>query len=148
MKLGIVGHGQEKFTDETESLAIDIIHRRIKELDPEFVVSGHSPMGGVDIYAEIVAKSLDIPVLIHAPKVNRWDGAGGFRERNLAIARDSDVVLVVVVKELPPGYTGMRFDGCYHCKDRNPEHVKSGGCWTAWRCFGGQEWTIIKELPE
>lgn len=143
MKLGVVGHAQEKFTHETKWLAIRVIQDRVQEFNPEFLVSGHSPMGGVDIYAEEVAETWDIPILIHAPKVNRWNGPGGFRERNLAIARDSDMVLVVVVRELPAEYTGMRFKSCYHCKGRNPEHVKSGGCWTAWRCQGGQEWAIV-----
>jgi hypothetical protein len=75
--------------------------------------------------------------------VNRWDAPGGFRWRNLLIARDSDVVHVIVVKDYPPGYVeanrgkpGKVFlrDGkpyCYHCGDRRPVHVKSGACWTA-----------------
>ncbi len=64
------------------------------------------------------------------------------KERNLAIARDSDRVVVVVPAKLPPGFTGRVFPYCYHCKDRNPEHIKSGGCWTAWRA-PEQEWIII-----
>lgn len=143
MKLGVVGHAQEKFTAETEAAAREAIYLAMQRHDAEIVVSGHSPMGGVDIYAEEIAEELGIPTIIHAPTKRRWDGPGGFKERNLAIARDSDVVLVVVCRELPPGFAGRKFDGCYHCKGRNPPHVKSGGCWTAWKAPAA-EWAIIR----
>jgi hypothetical protein len=100
-------------------------------------------MGGVDIYAEEIAAELKIPALIHAPKVNAWGVPGGYKDRNLRIARDSDKVLVVVVRDLPSGFRGRRFVGCYHCGDRNPEHVKSGGCWTAWKARGERKWRIV-----
>ena len=143
MKLGVVGHAAEKFTPRTEALARAAIRAACYQHGADTVVSGHSPMGGVDIWAEEVAAELGLATIIHAPKVNRWDAPGGFKDRNLAIARDSDLVLVVVVRELPPGFSGMKFSrGCYHCKGRNPEHVKSGGCWTAWKC-AAHEWRVI-----
>ena len=144
MRLGIVGHAQEKFTPKTEAQAREAIWLSIQAYDPTHVVSGHSPMGGVDLYAEEQAEKMGIPTLIYAPTSHRWDGPGGFKERNLRIAADSDVVLVVVVRDLPPEFAGMRFNGCYHCGDRNPPHVKSGGCWTAWRARS-QEWSIIPD---
>ncbi len=143
MNLGIVGHAQEKFTAETEALARERIRERILQYGPVFIVSGRSPMGGVDLYAEEIAAELGIPTIIHAPTRNRWDGPGGFKERNLAIARDSDPVLVVVCRELPPEFAGMRFEDCYHCRGRTPPHVKSGGCWTAWKARS-RMWEIIE----
>ncbi|MFQ6027460.1 MAG: hypothetical protein ACE5Q6_08215 [Dehalococcoidia bacterium] len=143
MKLGIVGHAQEKFTLQTQIAAHGRILDAVKKHQPTHIVSGRSPMGGVDIYAETIASTLSIPTIIHAPKRNTWSAPGGFKERNLAIARDSDLVLVVVVAEYPEGYTGMRFKDCYHCKGRNPPHIKSGGCWTAWQC-PRHEWVIIR----
>jgi hypothetical protein len=143
VKLGVVGHAAEKFTERTEALARQAIRDACQRHGATLVVSGHSPMGGVDIWAEEIAAGLGIPMLPHAPKVNRWDGDGGFKDRNLAIARDSDLVLVVVVKDFPPGFTGKKFPYCYHCKDRNPPHIKSGGCWTAWQ-GKRQEWSIIQ----
>lgn len=142
MRLGIVGHAQEKFVFETEHHAREAIRDAIALHAPSAIVSGHSPMGGVDWYAEEIANELEIPAIIYAPQRNTWYGPCGYRERNLKIAAESDIVLVVVVKQLPPGYKGMRFSGCYHCKERTPEHVKSGGCWTAWRAKA-QEWIII-----
>jgi len=58
------------------------------------------------------------------------------------IAATSDLVLVVVARQFPPGYEGPDYGPCYHCKGRNPEHIKSGGCWTAWRARA-QEWRIV-----
>lgn len=142
MNLGIVGNAQEKFTAETESLAHQAIADAITRHGATRVVSGRCPMGGVDLYAEGAAAWADLPTTIFPPTVNRWDGPGGFRARNLLIAASSDLVLVVVVAKLPPGFEGRDFGDCYHCKGRNPEHVKSGGCWTAWRCKV-QEWIIV-----
>lgn len=142
MILGIVGNAQEKFTPETEHAAREAIRDAVAMHAPEAIVSGRSPMGGVDWYAEEIAAELNMPVLIHRPSRRQWAGVGGYRERNLKIAHSSDLVLVVVVRELPPDYQGMRFGACYHCVGRNPQHVKSGGCWTAWRA-PAQEWIIV-----
>jgi hypothetical protein len=170
MNLGIVGHAQEKFTPRTEGLArdaiIEAILRHSKAKPITRIISGRSPMGGVDLYAEDIAWQLRIPFLAHVPRVDGWHGDGGppseeieetdgmkwrrewsgFRTRNLAIARDSDLVLSVVVAELPPGFAGKTFGtGCYHC-DKHvgapPPHVKSGACWTAWKCRR-REWHLV-----
>lgn len=150
MNLGVVGHAQEKFTEASEGLARMEITDAIIRYGATRIVSGRSPMGGVDLYAEDVAKACGMTkengrLIVHAPTINQWNSAYGkigYKERNLAIARDSDLVLVVVVKELPSDFNGMRFSGCYHCGDRNQKHVKSGGCWTAWKCKA-HEWRII-----
>lgn len=145
MKLGVVGPEQAKFTSATEASAKEEIRRAVERHGADTLISGHCPLGGVDIYAEEMALELGLRMIVHAPSSLRWGGPGGYMERNLAIARDSDLVLVVALEELPPGYHGMRFDdGCYHCKGRNPQHVKSGGCWTAWRCRR-REWIIVSE---
>lgn len=142
MKLGIVGHEAAKFTPRTKAAALQAIRDAIERHEARAVVSGHSPLGGIDLWAEEVAAELRVPTLIHAPMRRMWEGPGGFRERNLQIAYDSDLVCCIVVEVLPPDYEGMRFPGCYHCGDNNPPHVKSGGCWTAWRCKR-REWVII-----
>lgn len=133
MNIGIIGHAAEKFTKKTESAARQCIQRILSGRlgTAPVVISGRSPMGGVDIWAEEEAAAMAIPTLPFPPAVNRWDG--GFKERNLQIANASDEVHVIVVKEYPLGYAGRRFDRCYHC--HASDHVKSGACWTAHRAM-------------
>jgi hypothetical protein len=141
--LGIIGHASEKFDKRTEKLAREAILTAIQELHPAYIISGRSPMGGVDIWAEEIAALCNIPTKIYAPDEHTWGGINGFKERNLRIANASDCVLAIVVEKYPKNYRGMRFAGCYHCKGRNPAHIKSGACWTAWKSGVGT-WRIIK----
>jgi hypothetical protein len=142
VKLGVVGPEQAKFTSATEALARAAIVAGVERHGADTLVSGHCPLGGVDIFAEEIAAELGLRMVVHAPRTLSWGGPGGYKARNLAIARDSDLVLMVALRELPRGFRGMEFEDCYHCKGRNPPHVKSGGCWTAWRCRE-REWVII-----
>jgi hypothetical protein len=129
MKIGIVGAEAKKFTPETERSARMGIRQLIAEA--ELVISGHSPLGGIDWWAIEEADKLGIATREYAPTTSQWDGPGGFKERNLAIADASDVVVCIVPKVLPEGYRGRRFpQGCYHCHTLPDNHVKSGGCWT------------------
>lgn len=143
MKIGIIGSEGAKFTPSQEQVVRAWISLLLEPRDA-VLVSGGCHLGGVDIWAEEEADFLGNKKIIHLPRLRRW--SGGYRERNLAIARDSDVVHVFVPRQLPEGYTGMRFNGCYHCHGRNPEHVKSGACWTAWQAeaMGKRtEWHVI-----
>jgi len=127
--VGIVGHDASKFTRATEMEARYRIRLALcdeNNVDP-VLVSGHCPNGGVDIWAEEEAKELGIPTAIFPPKVNSWER--GYKPRNIQIAKCSNVVYVIVVRDYPPGYTGMRFPSCYHC--HSTTHIKSGACWTA-----------------
>ena len=137
MFIGIVGHEAAKFDADTEAAAREII--RFLLADPnDVLVSGHCPIGGVDIWAEEEAQSLGRQMVIYPPAENSWEG--GFKPRNLQIAEISDIVHCIVVSELPASYTGRRFNFCYHCRRSN--HIKSGGCWTALRCKQ-HEWWIL-----
>lgn len=144
MILGIVGHEAAKFTPETETRARVMIRyeMQLRGAALTLVVSGESPLGGVDIWAREEAVAAGIPFIGFKPLQHRWDAPYGFKARNLDIAHTSDLVLCVVVATLPESYIGMRFDGCYHCGDRTPPHVKSGGCWTAWRAKS-RAWRIV-----
>ena len=144
MIVGIVGHESAKFTALTEQLARRAIRDIIK--DAEEVVSGGCHLGGIDEWAIEEADALQIPRVIHFPKVRSWEG--GYKQRNILIAEHADAVYSIVVAEYPEGYAGMRFPMCYHCGTR--DHIKSGGCWTAKhaRKLGKPgNVVIIKELP-
>lgn len=132
MKVGIVGSEAAKFTPRTKVLACAEIVRLIE--GAELVISGHSPLGGIDIWAIKLAERKGIPTQEFPPGVFTWEsvkGVDGFKARNLKIARNSDLVACITVKELPPEYRGMEFpNGCYHCGTPPEHHIKSGGCWT------------------
>jgi hypothetical protein len=127
VRVGIVGSEAAKFTPETQRLARAEIRRVIA--GATLVVSGRSPLGGIDIWAIEEAKLAGIETREFPPARRTWEG--GYKQRNLQIAEHSDVVVCVTLKNLPEGYSGMRFPGgCYHCGTPPAHHVKSGGCWT------------------
>lgn len=134
MILGIVGAEAAKFTPYTEEAARRIIRSLIKQTEASQVVSGHSPLGGIDWWAIEEAKALGVDWHEYPAGVHQWGsvkGVDGFMARNLKIARASDLVVSIVVQRLPDSYRGMEFpSGCYHCKTPPDDHVKSGGCWT------------------
>jgi hypothetical protein len=131
MKIGIVGSEAAKFTPETEAKAKEEIANLIEEglyEDDEipYIVSGECHLGGIDIWAKDIALDCNVGYIGFPPKSHSW--SGGYKERNLQIANESDMVVCITVKKLPDGYTGMKFNKCYHCNTNT--HVKSGGCWT------------------
>lgn len=123
--IGIVGHEALKFTEAGEREARAIIWQLL--LPPDAVlVSGHCHLGGIDIWAEEEADKLGRQKLIFPPRIHAW--SGGYKERNIQIAKTCDELHCIAVRRLAPSYRGMRFKSCYHC-DRD-DHVKGGGCWT------------------
>lgn len=151
--VGIVGNGSDKFTALGESrakyLINDILWKEYKEEGGIVFVSGHSPVGGIDIWSEEIASYIGLRMDIKTPEVNQWNPPGGYgyKARNLDIAK-SDVVHVILADSYPPDYEGMRFDYCYHCKSMGRDatnHVKSGGCWTG-KHAENAVWHIVANL--
>lgn len=140
IRLGVVGPEGRKFTPSTEQAAKDAIGELYFEYNPSVIVSGRCPKGGIDIWAEELAKEYQIRTNIFPPVVHQWGGKGGYRERNLLIAENSDLVVVVASEKLPSNNHSY----CYHCKGRNPDHVLNGGCWTAWRAKLAR-WVIVSD---
>jgi hypothetical protein len=149
MKIGFVGNGTDKFTKQGYNNACKEIERLGK--DASVIVSGHSPVGGIDIWAEEFANYEGIPLDLKIPETKQWNPPGGYgyKARNLDIAKDSDVLYVILADKYPPDYKGMHFKECYHCKSmgrNSTDHVKSGGCWTGKQALKmGKEvhWVII-----
>lgn len=129
MNVGIIGHEAAKFTPATETMARALIRNLLQEKDGTILVSGHCHLGGVDIWSEEEAAKMCIPMLIYPPTTLSW--RDGFKPRNEAIAKSSDIVNVIVVAKYPDSFSGRRFALCYHCG--TDAHIKSGACWTAKR---------------
>ena len=154
MKVGIVGHGNGKFTFASTVKALKEIVSILQRDRPDVVISGGSPLGGIDEWAEMVAFEMGIETQIFRPEINSWDPDGyGFKARNIDIAKNSDKLYVIVVDDYPPKYKWKKLlksgkPYCYHCNDGT--HVKSGGCWTGWyainECEDKEvEWIIISQ---
>lgn len=152
--IGIVGSGEDKFTEPGSTRARYHIMRLLKTeilihgRENVIVVSGRSPIGGVDIWAEEVAASLELETDIKIPLVHQWTPGYGYKARNIDIAK-SDIVHVIVPDIYPEEYTGKRFTFCYHC--HKDDHIKSGGCWTGWHAIyrGNKvEWHIVNNHPQ
>jgi hypothetical protein len=153
VKVGIVGHGADKFTPETEWCAKSVIYSILFDTAVTLkVISGRSPMGGIDIWTEEIAIEMGLVFEPKEPKQHCWDAEYGYKQRNLDIAKQSNTVHVILVKEYPDGYVGRRFPNCYHCvKHFAPsDHVKSGGCWTGWKAkeFGNEVIFHIIQDPD
>jgi hypothetical protein len=141
MILGIVGSEGAKFTVETEAKAREIIRGLLENLPPlSASCSGECHLGGIDLWTREESEKLEIPFIPYPPKVLEWER--GYKPRNIKIAKTSDKVVCITLRELPDSYEGMRFSRCYHCD--TDKHVKSGGCWTAKYAQGlGKEIEII-----
>jgi hypothetical protein len=140
--VGIVGHEAAKFLPEQEKVARRII-RKLLTPQGSVGVSGACPLGGIDVWAKEEADRMKRRFIEFPPKEYNW--TNGFKPRNIQIAERSDIVHVIVVKSLPIGYSGRRFNYCYHCSSYS--HVKSGGCWTAIhaKALGKKaQWHIIR----
>jgi len=143
MNIGIVGAEAAKFTASGEREARFLIRSilnaaLIAAYEPVTLISGGCHLGGIDIWAEEEADILNIGKRIHLPKTREW--STGYQPRNLLIAKDCEVIHNITVARLPLGFDGMRFATCYHCdrrfretEHRTEHHVKSGGCWTAYK---------------
>jgi hypothetical protein len=123
-RVGIVGSEGKKFTPETERRARGLIRFLLAGADE--AISGDCHLGGIDFWAKEEAQALGVPFVSFPPKTLSWEA--GYKPRNIQIADRGTEVHCITVKELPPGYDGMRFPLCYHCGTK--EHIKSGGCWT------------------
>lgn len=139
--IGIVGAEAAKFTLLGQARARKAIDAAITCHEPEGVSSGRCHLGGVDVWAEEIAKERGCyrEELIYPAKVRQWSGEGGYAQRNIRIALVSRVLVCIVVDKLPLGYKGVDYGECYHCKRPSRmklhhyiPHVKSGGCWTMW----------------
>ncbi len=146
MKQGIVGNGEDKFTEYGKAQAMVIIADLLYD-STTTLVSGHSPVGGIDIWAEQFELAKGKTPIIYAPTTFQWNPKtqDGYKWRNEMIAKESDAIVVIVADVYPNEYKGHRFKLCYHCRTTN--HLKSGACWTAKKAMAlgkPATWYIVK----
>jgi hypothetical protein len=132
-KIAIIGNAGDKFTETTKNISKELIRSWLHPGD--ILISGGCHLGGIDIWAEEIAKDMGIETIIYRPRLLQWNPLReyGFKKRNMDIAENCEVLNVIVVKDYPPGYKGYRYAKCYHCNTK--DHVKSGACWTAKRAM-------------
>ena len=133
MKLAIVGTSKVGYGDQADRL-LEEVRTLIMKYYEEFgkkliIVSGHSPKGGTDIFAEAIARNFGIKTEIYPPEINQWAGKNvnhkrlkGYKARNVQIARACNILYCFTLSN------SDRRKGCYHCQ--NYKHLRSGGCWT------------------
>jgi hypothetical protein len=56
---------------------------------------------------------------VHGSIVKNWGESGGFKDRNIKIAEDADIIYSITTK--------TKNTPCFHC---NQAHQRTGGCWT------------------
>ena len=92
MKIAIVGASKEKWSEKDEMIVKKIIFGILKSDIEVVLVSGHSPKGGVDIWAEEVANKYGIKNEIYKPETFNWSG---FKKRNILIAQNCDILYAI-----------------------------------------------------
>lgn len=118
MKIGIVGSSKADIKQST-ILIMALINKYPK--DTEFVSGGAK---GIDEAVEEACYVLSRQLTIFKPKINKWEG--GYKERNLKIARYCDEVICIALATID------KKNFCYHCN--SDKHDRTGGCYTARLC--------------
>ncbi len=112
------------------AVAVNKVLSKYSNLDT-VVVSGGEPKG-VDTIAVTCARKAGFEVLEYTPAVKSWEGANGYKARNIQIANKCEFVYSFVNRSGSPS--------CYHC---HASHHKSAGCYTARLCKGGHEVVLV-----
>ena len=76
------------------AVALRIIENVIRRHQPTMIVSGGAD--GIDSMAIAAAKRHRLPFKEFKPRARRWDGRGGYKERNLKIAQFCDELVRIV----------------------------------------------------
>jgi len=106
-KVVIVGADERAWIPETEKEAKAWIEIIVSIFPNAEFVSGECPLGGIDIWTESLAKQLHKQFTPFKPKINKWQGVGGYKDRNTKMAEYGDLII-----------------------DIEPKGHRSGGTWT------------------
>jgi len=115
MKIAIVGSSRLTIEERDEvihqvGLIVD------KHPNSEFITGDAE---GVDKVVRVML-SPEFNLTVEKANNKRWDN-DGFKERNIKIAQEADIVYSIATKKI-------KDKRCYHCDEQN--HDRTGGCWT------------------
>ena len=96
--IGIIGT-RRRDTAKDLYLTVDAFKKVYRVGD--HIVSGGCPQGG-DRFAEVIAKSMQVPIMIHYAQWNTYGKSAGFK-RNSFIANDADIMIALVAKDRTGG---------------------------------------------
>ena len=140
--IAIVGADGRKWTENDPELVKYIIRHILTKYDNPTLISGHCPLGGVDLWAEEVAKELQIPMRIFKPKQNAWKF---YKQRNIQIAEFCDVLYDIEPLKSCRFCGGLGVRGEKTCSFCEGDGAYSGGTWTLKyaKTLGKEVWKII-----
>ncbi len=92
MKLAIVGSTKWYHIDMPSHCIFNVIQGIITVLQPELVISGRSPFGGVDHWTEQCTLQMGLPFWGFPPERNAWSA---FKARNIQIAEACDFLVSI-----------------------------------------------------
>ena len=108
MRLGVVGSRRRNTLFDRDILFSFI--KRAKELFPNISLISGGCNRGADKFAEYIATSLSIPIIIHLPdrtklppNPQRWDFTRINYARNILIAKDCDVLVALPASDRKGG---------------------------------------------
>jgi hypothetical protein len=94
--------GRRIFIEKAGNISLPPVNVHLRGLKTTTFVSGGCPEGGVDVWAEITALMLNIPMDIKHPEMLQWgditvEGVKyiGYKSRNVMIAEDCDVLYLI-----------------------------------------------------
>ncbi len=144
MRLAIVGAQEDRWNSFERTFIEDLIRGMLAEDEDgvrPIVISGHCPMGGVDIWAEEIAEELGCKMVIYAPEVNQWEDRitqydsnefhdKGYKSRNIQIAEACDT-LVCFSPAFQHGKNPTLVEDIIPDNVKQIEEIWNGGVWTA-----------------
>ena len=117
MKIAIVG--SSRLDEHERFLAREYIKKILDNTEyTNEIITGDAD--GVDELVRSFAYTRDCMTVCEA-KNKKWEGKGGFKERNISIAQQADIVYSIATKKI-------KDKRCYHCDEQN--HDRTGECCT------------------
>ena len=121
IKVAFVGSSEKWWMPYQRREAIEFMLKIIRSHPKIEIVSGGCPYGGVDIWAESIGYTLDLPMTIFNPMGSGWEF---YKKRNIKIAEYCDIMYCIEPEW--DAYMGAQKAFTWG----NKKARRSGGIWT------------------